>query len=165
MLIKHGCFEHLFWRVILPHSILDSQLSWESGKFQLARRSHRVALFSNLDPDLQVIISLLGTWLIDPNPTSKSSKKWPQLAKIYPKLFKIGQNQSKNPKSVGVTLKILLMPKSAGYIFQILLLVSKPTGHEVPRCRNNLQLWMAVHALIAKIATMAVTQIYVCFIR
>ena len=30
-------------------SILDSQLSWESGKFQLARWSHRVALFSGLD--------------------------------------------------------------------------------------------------------------------
>ena len=30
-------------------SILDSQLSWESGKFQLARWSHRVVLFSSLD--------------------------------------------------------------------------------------------------------------------
>ena len=27
-------------------SILDSQLSWESGKFQLARWSHEVALLS-----------------------------------------------------------------------------------------------------------------------
>ena len=32
-----------------PGSILDSQLSWESGKFQHARWSHRVALFSSLD--------------------------------------------------------------------------------------------------------------------
>ena len=30
-------------------SILDSQLSWESGKSQLARWSHRVVLFSGLD--------------------------------------------------------------------------------------------------------------------
>ena len=35
----------------LPHSvsILDSQLSWESGKFQLARWSHEVALLPRCD--------------------------------------------------------------------------------------------------------------------
>ena len=34
--------------LILPHSgsILDSQQSWKSGKFQLARWSHKVAIFS-----------------------------------------------------------------------------------------------------------------------
>ena len=59
--------------------------------------------------DLQIILSLLGTRFIDPNPTSKSSEK---IAEISKNLSKIGQNQSKNPKSAGVTLKILLMPKS-----------------------------------------------------
>ena len=43
-------------------------------------------------------------------------------------------------KSAGFTVKILITAKSAGYSFKILLLVSKPTGHEVPRCCNNLQL-------------------------
>ena len=46
-------FEFLFtifkWLVATLGSILDSQLSWESGKFQLARWSHRVALFSDWD--------------------------------------------------------------------------------------------------------------------
>ena len=32
------------------------------------------------------------------------------------------------------------MPKSAKYTFKILMLVFKPSGHEVPMCRNNVQL-------------------------
>ena len=37
----------MFLLCLLPHSgsILDSQLSWESGKFQLARWSHEVVIF------------------------------------------------------------------------------------------------------------------------
>ena len=37
------------WIRLLPHSgsILDSQLSWESGKFPLARWSHEVVIFSD----------------------------------------------------------------------------------------------------------------------
>ena len=66
----------------------------------------------------------------------KAVKKWPKLAKIDPKMSKIGLI---SPKIVGVTLKILLIPKSGGYNFKILLLFSKPTGHKVPRCRHNLQ--------------------------
>ena len=88
---------------------------------------------------------LLGTWFINPNPTAKSGKKWPKLARFDPKMAKINQKQSKSvkkyPKSAGVTIKILLIPKSAGYTFKILLLVFKPTGLDVPRCRNNLELW------------------------
>ena len=53
----------------------------------------------------------------------------------------MSKNIQKYSKCAEVTFKILLMAKSAGYTFKILLLVSKPTGHEVPRCRNNLQLW------------------------
>ena len=34
------------WLIATLGSILDSQLIWESGKFQLARWSHNVALFS-----------------------------------------------------------------------------------------------------------------------
>ena len=74
------------------------------------------------------------------------------MTRISPKLFKLFQNQSKNvqiyPKSAGFAFKILLTAESAGYTFKILLLVSKPTGHEVPRCRNNLQLWFLVSSYV-----------------
>ena len=42
----------MFLLCLLPHSgsILDSQLSWESGKFQLARWSHEVVWFSTWVP-------------------------------------------------------------------------------------------------------------------
>ena len=40
---------YLFFFIATLGSILDSQLSWESGKSQLARWSHRVVLFSGLD--------------------------------------------------------------------------------------------------------------------
>ena len=50
------------------------------------------------------------------------------------------KNVEKGPKSAGVTLKTILTPRIAGFTLKIILLVSKPTGHEVPRCRNNLQL-------------------------
>ena len=64
-------------------------------------------LSKHLQADLQIILSLMGIWFIDPNPTAKSGKK----------MAKIIQNQSKNvkkyPKRVGFTLKILLMPKNA----------------------------------------------------
>ena len=45
---------------------LDSQLSWESGEFQLARWSQRVALWSNLDhPHLPTAkLSLTMLWSI-----------------------------------------------------------------------------------------------------
>ena len=41
----------MFLLCLLPHSgsILDSQLSWESGKFQLARWSHEVAILCSWD--------------------------------------------------------------------------------------------------------------------
>ena len=45
------------------------------------------------------------------------------------------------------SLKILLMIKSAGLALKILLLVPKPTGHLVPRCRNNFQLCLLVSIL------------------
>ena len=43
-------------------SILDSQLNWESVKFQLARRSQRVTLFSDLDqphPTAKLFLAML----------------------------------------------------------------------------------------------------------
>ena len=43
-------------------------------------------------------------------------------------------------KRAGITPQILLTTKSTGLTLKILLLASKPTGHLVPRCRNNLQL-------------------------
>ena len=93
----------------------------------------------------------LGAWCINTNPTYKSLKKnaiiipnrsknlkW---AKICMKMFKSPLKMSKlSPKclksaqkSAGVSFKVLLMAKYVGYTFKILLLVSKPTGHEVPR--------------------------------
>ena len=47
--MDHGCFHfYMFKDTIIATlgSILDSQLSWESCKFQLARWSHEVVLFS-----------------------------------------------------------------------------------------------------------------------
>ena len=79
--------------------------------------------------DLQIILSLLGTWFIKANPTDKSGKK----------MVIFSQNRSKNvqnrpksvlkcqnsvqkcpitPKNGGVTFKILLMAKRAGYILK-----------------------------------------------
>ena len=37
---------HILFIIATLGSILDSQLSWESGKFQLARWSHEVVIFS-----------------------------------------------------------------------------------------------------------------------
>ena len=39
-----------------------------------------------------------------------------------------------------ITPQILLTTKSTVFTLKILLLASKPTGHLVPRCRNNFQL-------------------------
>ena len=69
------------------------------------------------------------------------SKTCPKMFKSVQKSLKLVQNLQKYPKIAGFSFKILLPAKCAGYTFKILLLVSKPTGHEVPRCRNNLQLW------------------------
>ena len=145
-----------------------SQLRWWAFKTSVPL-SHLIRLTGwwGVLTDLQIILSLLGTRFINPNPTDR---KWSYSAKIGTKMSKIGQNpfqnvqiQSKNvqtpliillitkstgytfkilltAKNTGCTSKILLMLKSAGDIFKILLLVPKPTGHEVPRCRNNLQL-------------------------
>ena len=58
------------WRMLVIAtlgSILDSQLSWESGKFQLARWSHKVVIFSvrTVHPAGHLTIwmlDLLGSW-------------------------------------------------------------------------------------------------------
>ena len=59
----HVMFQRFFHRNIATlGSILDSQLSWESGKFQLARWSHRVALWSSLDhppPTAKLFLTML----------------------------------------------------------------------------------------------------------
>ena len=44
-------------------------------------------------------------------------------------------------KRARITPQILLTTKSMVFTLKILLLASKPTGHLVPRCRNNFQLW------------------------
>ena len=44
-------------------------------------------------------------------------------------------------KRAGITPQILLTAKSKVFTLKILLIASKPTGHLVPRCRNNFQLW------------------------
>ena len=48
---EHSSLTSASFPRFLPHSgsILASQLSWESGKFQLARWSHEVVLFPDLD--------------------------------------------------------------------------------------------------------------------
>ena len=43
-------------------------------------------------------------------------------------------------KRARITPQILLTTKSTVFTLKILLLASKPTGHLVPRCRNNVQL-------------------------
>ena len=82
----------------------------------------------------------------------KSVWKCPKYVLKCPKSALKCSNQSKNvqkyPKSAGFSFKILFTAKNAGYTFKILLLVSKPTGHEVPRCRNNLQLWSVVLCIL-----------------
>ena len=58
--------------------------------------------------DLQIILSLLGIWFIDPNPTAKSGKKngqnKPKIIQKCPKLDKIG---SKMTKSIQKVLELL----------------------------------------------------------
>ena len=44
-------------------------------------------------------------------------------------------------KRAQITPQILLTTKNTVFTLKILLLASKPTGHLVPRCRNNFQLW------------------------
>ena len=63
------------------------------------------------------------------------------MTKIDPKIFKVRKSDQKISKNVKVTAKILLMTKRTGLALKILLLVPKPNGHLVRRCRNNLQLW------------------------
>ena len=46
------------------------------------------------------------------------------------------------------------MAKTAGFTFKILLLVSKPTGHKEPRCRNNLQLCVTLSPINLKMVTL-----------
>ena len=45
----HACMCTYVCHIAALGSILDSPLSWEFGKFQLVRWSHRVALWSSLD--------------------------------------------------------------------------------------------------------------------
>ena len=125
------------WFLLAPGHLLTDCNAAPAGKYKMATRGPKNGrvwkgvnrLANNSQP-----IGHLILW-------SKSyfQKHW-RMAKISKNLSKTVQNQSKNLKCVGVTLKILLMPKSEGYIFQILLLVSKPTGHKVTRCCNNFQL-------------------------
>ena len=62
-----------------------------------------------------------------------------KMYKIGPKMFKSVQKCQKSVKNVqkyfknATAFKILLTAKSRGYTFKILLLVSKSTGHEVPK--------------------------------
>ena len=71
-----------------------------------------------------------------------NDQNWAKNIKIQTKLTR------KYSKRVYVTAKFLLMTKSAGLRLKILLLVLKPTGHLVPRCRNNFQLWKPFQAHI-----------------
>ena len=57
------------------------------------------------------------------------------MTKIDPKIFKVRKSDQKISKNVKVTAK------RTGLALKILLLVPKPNGHLVHRCRNNLQLW------------------------
>ena len=67
------------------------------------------------------------------------SKSPPKMSKISPKMSKISQKKYQiYLKCAGVTFKVLFMAKCEGYTFKIQLLVSKPTGNEVPRCPHNL---------------------------
>ena len=43
--------------------------------------------------------------------------------------------------------QIILTTKSMVFALKILLLASKPTGHLMPRCRNNFQLWAEIALL------------------
>ena len=84
----------------------------------------------------EIYLSLLGIWFTDPYPTAKSGEKmakisqyWSKNCQNWPKFVQKWQRVS---KSVWITFKILLMPKSAEYTFKILLLVSTTTGQELP---------------------------------
>ena len=56
-------------------------------------------------------------------------------------------------KRARITPKFLLKTKSTVFTLKILLLASKPTGHLVPRCRNNFQLWWFLMEEIKEVAT------------
>ena len=87
--------------------------------------------FSFLDTDVQIILSLVGTWFVDPNSTYKTGKKmstksiWKYLNSVQNVKIK-SKNAQKYPIIVGVTLNIT---KSMGFIYKIILLVPKPTRH------------------------------------
>ena len=65
----------------------------------------------------------------------------PNMTKINPEMLKIRQVDTIISKKCISYAKILLTTKSVGVALKILLLVLKPTGHLVPKCSNNLQLW------------------------
>ena len=132
MPIKHDCFEHLLGYFATLHLGFSVKLvTW----------SHRVAFFSNLDPDRKIILSLRRTWFINPNPTSKSSKK---MAAISKNLSKTVQNRS---KSVQKSKKCWSYSQNLAHAKKCGIYLPNPTAG-VPRCRNNLQLCLPLKSRI-----------------
>ena len=97
----------------------------------------------DLKQDLQLILSLLATksyWFLkDCHFQLKSVQKCSKVYQIHSKMPRFSPKISKTPQNWWSYLQNPTHGKRTGYILKFLLLLSKPTGHEGPRCRNNLQ--------------------------